>query len=656
MNQKNKTQSGPVREKKTAYWRGEDCADSEEEHRRMDEQLQLLNKAIHDSMGAISIADLNGNLIYNNPACISMLGYDNTDEISGKNIARLVKDTVNYRKAMREALICGSTTAEFIAIKKDGTESIVEARISTVVDPAGKPMALIASLVDITKRKQAEEEIRRFKTVTDKASYGVIIATLQGEIIYSNETYALMHGYTPDELAGKHYSILYLEETLPSLETFRSNLMVRNGYATKELWRKRKDGTIFLSLTTAGLIKDEDGKPLYTSATAIDITERKRMEQVLQESEEHFRSLTESASDAIICINSHGNIHYWNNAAETIFGYSADETIGKSLIVMVPDRFRQAYQEAMNRVVSAGESEILSKTVEVNGLRKDGSEFPLELSLSSWETKEGTFFTGIVRDITARKQVEEELKKTQEQLQRSRVLASLGEMTAGIAHEVNNPLGSVLLYSELLIASDISSQTRKDLKVIHHEAKRAARIMTDLLMYGRKVKTQMRRVNLHKVLTKVLSMRRYRQKVENISAVVCHKGGPLYVKGDFTQLMQVFINIILNAEEALEEKGQGNIIIQMETDEKWARVSIADNGPGIPEENLEKVFFPFFSTKKIGGGIGLGLSTCFGIITSHNGMIRAEQNEMGGATFVLDLPLATNTWRREEKAVGRKNG
>lgn len=523
MNQKSKMQSGPIREKKTACWRGEACADSEEEHRRREEQLQLLNKAIHDSMGAISIADLNGNLIYNNPACISMLGYDNTDEISGKNIARLVKDTVNYRKAMRKALICGSTTAEFIAIKKDGTESIVEARISTVVDPAGKPMALTASLVDITKRKQAEEEIRRFKTVTDKASYGVIITTLQGEIIYSNEAYALMHGYTPDELAGKHYSILYLEETLPSLETFRSNLMVRNGYATKELWRKRKDGTIFLSLTTAGLIKDGDGKPLYTSATAID--------------------------------------------------------------------------------------------------------------------------------ITARMQAEEELKKTQEQLQRSRVLASLGEMTAGIAHEVNNPLGSVLLYSELLMASDISSQTRKDLKVIHHEAKRAARIMTDLLMYGRKVQPQMRRVNLCKVLTKVLSMRRYRQKIANISAIICHQGAPLYVKGDFAQLMQVFINVVLNAEEALKEKSHGSIIIQMEADEKWAKVSIADNGSGIPEENLEQVFSPFFSTKKMGEGIGLGLglSTCFGIITSHNGIIRAEQNEMGGATFVLELPLATNTRHREEK-------
>lgn len=376
------------------------------------------------------------------------------------------------------------------------------------------------------------------------------------------------------------------------------------------------------------------------------------MEQVLQESEEHFRSLAESASDAIICINSHGNIHYWNNAAETIFGYSADEAIGKSLTLMMPERFRQAHQEAMNRVVSAGESKILSKTVESNGLRKDGSEFPMELSLSSWETREGTLFTGIARDITARIQAEEELKKTQEQLQRSRVLALLGEMTAGIAHEVNNPLGSVLLYSELLMASDISPQTRKDLKVIHHEAKRAAKIMTDLLMYGRKVKPQIRRVNLYKVLTKVLSMRRYRQKVENISAIICHQGGPLYVKGDFTQLMQLFINIVLNAEEAMKEKSHGNIIIQMEADEEWARVSIADNGPGIPEENLEQVFFPFFSTKKVGEGIGLGLSTCFGIINSHNGMIRAEQNEMGGATFILELPLAANTRHSEEKLVG----
>ena len=147
------------------------------------------------------------------------------------------------------------------------------------------------------------------------------------------------------------------------------------------------------------------------------VTKRKRVKEQLRESEVRFRSVAESASDAIISIDCHGNIIYWNNAAETIFGYSADETIGKPLTLITPERFRQAHQEAVNRVVSGGKPNIIGKTVEVVGLRKDGSEFPVELSLATWETKEKTFFTGIIRDITERKRMEEALRESEERLQ-----------------------------------------------------------------------------------------------------------------------------------------------------------------------------------------------------------------------------------------------
>jgi len=233
-----------------------------------------------------------------------------------------------------------------------------------------------------------------------------------------------------------------------------------------------------------------------------------------------------------------------------------------------------------------------------------------------------------------------ERKRVEEQLQHSQVLASLGEMTAGIAHEVNNPLASIILYSELLMADGVPRQARKDLKVIHDEAKRAARIMTALLTYSRRVKPQMRRLDLHSVLKKALAMRWYEQRVQNISISTNLLGGPLYVKGNSSQLTQVFINLMLNAEEALGERNGGNIIITTQIDGERAKVSIADDGTGIPEENLGWVFHPFFTTKSIGEGTGLGLSTCYGIVTSHDGLIRAENNEMGGATFTVELPLA----------------
>ena len=233
-----------------------------------------------------------------------------------------------------------------------------------------------------------------------------------------------------------------------------------------------------------------------------------------------------------------------------------------------------------------------------------------------------------------------ERKQAQEQLQHSQLLASLGEMTAGIAHEVNNPLGSILLYSELLMSSDVPSQTRKSLKVIHDEAKRAAKIMTDLLTYGQRMRPQMRRLNLHGILKKVLAMRRYQERVQNITTSTNLPNGPLYVKGDSCQLMQVFINLMLNAEEVLRESNGGNILVTTQVDGEWVKISIADDGIGIPQENLNQVFHPFSTTKRVGEGTGLGLSICYGIVTGHNGLIYAENNEMGGATFTVELPLA----------------
>ena len=230
-------------------------------------------------------------------------------------------------------------------------------------------------------------------------------------------------------------------------------------------------------------------------------------------------------------------------------------------------------------------------------------------------------------------------------MRHSQLLASLGEMTAGIAHEVNNPLGSILLYSELLMAGNAQSQSKKDLKIIHDEAKRAARIMTDLLTYSRKSKSRIRQLDLHTILSKVLDIRKYEEKVRNITVSVRLMDGPLNIEGDPSQLMQVFMNLVLNAEEAIGRHNGGNIIISTHADQKWAKVSIADDGTGVLPEYLSQVFYPFFTTKEVGEGAGLGLSACYGIVTDHNGLIKANNNDMGGATFTVELPLANN---REE--------
>jgi len=233
-----------------------------------------------------------------------------------------------------------------------------------------------------------------------------------------------------------------------------------------------------------------------------------------------------------------------------------------------------------------------------------------------------------------------DLRKVEEQLRHSRLLATLGEMLTGIANEVNNPLGSILLYSELLMAGNVSPQMKEDLKVIHDEAKRAARTMTDLLNYYRQKEPEVCQLGINRMLDDLVRARRQKDTESYITMTLNLHNEPLPVNGNLPQLHQLFTNLIANAEEALTKTGGGNITITTRREGEWVRISFSDDGPGIPPEYLQRIFYPFFTTKQTATGSGLGLSTCCNIVTSHKGLIHAENNETGGATITIEFPLA----------------
>jgi len=227
-------------------------------------------------------------------------------------------------------------------------------------------------------------------------------------------------------------------------------------------------------------------------------------------------------------------------------------------------------------------------------------------------------------------------------------LASIGQLTSGVAHELNNPLTSVIGFSELLLQRELPDDVKQDLRTINNEAQRTARIVKNLLTFARKQPEEKQPLDINESIQRVLELRAYEQRVNNIQVNTHFAPDLPQVIGNNSQLQQVFFNIVINAEFfMLEAHARGTLTVTTEKAGDSVRVSLADDGPGISEENMRRLFTPFFTTKEVGKGTGLGLSICQGIIAEHGGRIWAESESGKGATFILELPAYKASSQKE---------
>jgi PAS domain S-box-containing protein len=239
----------------------------------------------------------------------------------------------------------------------------------------------------------------------------------------------------------------------------------------------------------------------------------------------------------------------------------------------------------------------------------------------------------VARDIAQQKRIEEQLILADR-------LASIGELSSGIAHELNNPLTSVIGFSQLLMEGDVPDNIKEDLAIVYSEAQRAAAIVKNLLTFARKHTPVKQLSQINTVIEDVLRLRTYEQKVDNIEVEKYLANNLPEIMIDPFQMQQVFLNIIVNAEFAmLEAHNKGKMVITTERSENIIRLTFTDDGSGITQENLKHMFNPFFTTKEVGKGTGLGLSICHGIVNEHGGQIYARSGKGQGATFIIELPL-----------------
>jgi signal transduction histidine kinase len=282
--------------------------------------------------------------------------------------------------------------------------------------------------------------------------------------------------------------------------------------------------------------------------------------------------------------------------------------------------------------------------------KKDGELFWVMLnSAPVIHRKKLLYFLISWLDITDRKRAEEEKVEMERKAHLASRLASVGEMASGIAHEINNPLTAVIGFAQLLMDTDLPEDIKEDLVIIHKEAQRAAGVARNLLTFARKHAPSKQPTNINSIIEGVLSLRAYEQNVSNIQIITKLASDLPEVMADYSQLQQVFINIILNAEGAmLEANNGGTLTITTQRVNNSIRASLADNGPGISQDNIDRIFDPFFTTKEVGKGTGLGLSICHGIIAEHGGKIYVKSKPGSGATFIVELPVSSQLEQSEE--------
>ena len=347
--------------------------------------------------------------------------------------------------------------------------------------------------------------------------------------------------------------------------------------------------------------------------------------------ERQLAGIIQSTMDAIITIDDEQRVVQFNAAAESMFGCSANETMGKPIDRFLPERFRANHRQ---HVKNFGTTQVTDRRMgalgAVSGLRVNGEEFPIEASISQFKKGKQRFFTVILRDITERQGLERQLRQTER-------LAELGTLAAGMAHEIGTPMNVILGRAEYLMRKTSEESTKKELTTIVSQVERITKIMNQLLSFSRQRPIERHPLVLSLVVHEIVDVLQERLEKQRIRLEMDLEPQCPAVAADRDQMGQVLLNLIVNAIQAMS--GGGTLSLTLRCRNDHVLLSVSDTGCGIPPDDVPKLFTPFFSTKEVGEGTGLGLTVVHGIIEEHQGSITVDSEPGRGTTFHIHLPV-----------------
>ncbi len=512
-------------------------------------------------------------------------------------------------------------------------------------------------LANALARKHSEEVLReseeRFRSTFDQAPVGIAHVTPDGCFIRLNDRFCQIVGYSREEMLNlTFHDITYadnLEETIDKVRRLLEGSIDK--YVMEKRYR-RKDGSLVWVNATVSLLRKPTGEPGYLVCAVEDITERRLALEALRQSELKYRRLYESITDAIASVNMEGRIIEFNPAFAALVRYPDDELMHLTYRDLTPERWHDTEAKIVTeQVLRRGYSDVYEKEYR----RKDGAVIPVELRtfLIRDESDRPTGIWAIVRDITERKQAEQEKQLLESQLHQSQKMEAIGTLAGGVAHDFNNILTAIIGFASI-VQMDLGGDDPKSVYIdqILSSSQKAANLTQSLLAFSRKQKIDLKPHRMNDIIEQTTKLLKRLLTEDIILNIRLDPGNPV-ILADITQIDQILINLATNARDAMPKGGTlkietGMVILDEEFIKlhgygrpgEYAMLSVSDNGIGMDESIKEHIFEPFFTTKEVGRGTGLGLSTVYGVVKQHNGYITVDSTQNRGTTFQMYFPVA----------------
>jgi PAS domain S-box-containing protein len=413
-------------------------------------------------------------------------------------------------------------------------------------------------------------------------------------------------------------------------------------------------GIIYLenSLTSSALAPARIAVIKLLATEAAMSLENLQLYSDLQERDTKTRRIIDSALDAVLGIDGSGNVTEWNAQAETMFGWKRGEAVGRKLSeLFIPHRYRDAHNKGLQHFLSTGEGPLLNRRIEITALHRDGTELPVEVSIVPYQIDGNWEFSGFVRDITEKKAAEASTRRHREmemELAHANRVATVGQLSASIAHEVNQPIGAAVTNAHAALrwlgaTPPNLDEVRQALGRIVTNGNRATDVLSRIRAFIKKAPPRQDSFDVNQAVLEVVALTRSEAKQNKVAVQMTLAEGLPPIQGDRVQLQQVILNLIMNAIEAMSGADSGSrrlLISSTKSESNNLSVEVQDSGPGFPVASVEQIFQAFYTTKPT--GLGMGLSICRSIVEAHGGQLRAAAGEPTGAIFTFTLPARSN--------------